>query len=185
MRYTMAMRDRESGFTLLELIVIIAVIAILAAIALPSFLGESRKTKAFSEVQPMFNDMRVRLEQYLQENGSYPLTTGEVTPNPATPGTVRQAFMPVPTDWQPLRLRLSGTDSVFCSYTWSTGRADDDANISNQAKDPAPDGFAFATPSTEWYYLLARCDMDGDGTVFSWYFTSSTNPAILKLGEGN
>jgi prepilin-type N-terminal cleavage/methylation domain-containing protein len=60
------MRDRESGFTLIELMVTVTVIAILAGIALPSFFGEARKNRAISEVQPMFNDLRVRIEQYLR-----------------------------------------------------------------------------------------------------------------------
>jgi len=182
MRYTSStMRDRESGFTLIEMLVTMAVIGILAVIALPSFFSESRKTKAFSEVQPMFNDLRVRLEQFLQENGRYPPTIGEGTLHPASPTSTKQALNPLPTAWQDLKVRISGTDEVYCGYTWATGLANDASNIGPQAAlFPIP----FATPTTDWYYLLAKCDMDGDGKVFSWYFTSSTNPTILKLNEG-
>lgn len=116
------MRARESGFTLVELIVTVAVISILAVIALPSFVGESRKTKAFSEVQPLFNDLRIRLEQHLQENGHYPPTVGETTWNPATPpSTTRQPLDLTMPGWLPLKLRLSGEDKVYCRYTWATG----------------------------------------------------------------
>jgi len=176
------MRDRASGFTLIELMITLAVIAILAVIALPSFFSESRKTKAFSEVQPMFNDLRIRLEQYLQENGRYPATIGEDTLYPAAPSTTRQPLNPLPPAWQAIKVRISGNDSVYCGYTWATGLANDGANIGLQASV-----FGFGTPSppsTDWYYLLAKCDMDGDGATFSWYFASSTNPTILKLNEG-
>jgi prepilin-type N-terminal cleavage/methylation domain-containing protein len=182
------MRDRESGFTLIELLVTLAVISILAVIALPSFFRESRKTKAFSEVQPMFNDLRVRLEQYLQENGTYPPTIGEGTWHPATapsPDMTRQPLHPLPDAWKAIKVRISGNDEVYCGYTWATGLANDSANIGAQASAAAPNGFGFTAPSTDWYYLLAKCDMDGDGKVFSWYFTSSTNPAIQKLNEGS
>jgi prepilin-type N-terminal cleavage/methylation domain-containing protein len=177
------MRDRESGFTLIELMVTIAVISILAVIALPSFLSESRKTKAFSEVQPMFNDLRVRLEQYMQENGQYPPTIGESTLHPATaPSTTRQPINPLPVEWQALKVRISGQDAVYCGYTWVTGLANLTTNIGPVAS-AAP--FSFVAPSTDWYYLLAKCDMDGDGSVFSFYFTSSSNPTIQRLNEGS
>jgi prepilin-type N-terminal cleavage/methylation domain-containing protein len=177
------MRGRESGFTLVELMVAVAVISILAVIALPSFFRESRKTKAFSEVQPMFNDLRVRLEQYLQENGSYPATIGETTLHPtSTPSATRLPINPLPTAWQAVKIRVTGNDQVYCGYTWVTGLANEGANIGPRAS-AAP--FNFTAPSTDWYYLLAKCDMNGDGTVFSWYFASSTNPTIEKLDEGN
>jgi prepilin-type N-terminal cleavage/methylation domain-containing protein len=182
LRYTSAMRDRESGFTLIEMLVTIAVISILAAIALPSFFGESRKNKAFSEVQPLFNDLRIRLEQYLQENGSYPPTVGESIWNPAgAPSTTKVPLDLTMAEWQPLKLRLSGENTVYCRYTWATGLANVGTNIGPRA---SASPFSFTAPSTDWYYVIAKCDMDGDSSAFSWYFTSSTNPAIKPFDEG-
>lgn len=191
MGYTARMRDRESGFTLIEIMVTLAVIAILAVIVMPSFSRESRKTKAFSEVQPMFNDLRVRLEQYLQENGKYPPTIGEGTLHPAGPlNTTQQVLNPLPQAWLDIKVRISGTDQVYCGYTWVTGLANDSANIGPIAKASStttpPVGFGFATaPATDWYYLLAQCNMDGDPAVFSYYFSSSTDQRIQKLNEGS
>lgn len=184
------MRDRESGFTLIEVIVALAVVSILAAIALPSFLGESRKSKAFSEVQPMFNDIRIRLEQHLQEAGHYPITTGEIAYHPPTTGPTKTALEPYPTEWTDLKIRISGNDEVYCSYTWSTGAANVNTNIGTLVRTAKPAGFGFATPTVEWYYVLAKCDMDGlhsatpSDSEYSWYFASSVNPTIDKLNEG-
>jgi prepilin-type N-terminal cleavage/methylation domain-containing protein len=174
------MRDRESGFTLIELMVTVTVIAILAGIALPSFFGEARKNRAISEVQPMFNDLRVRIEQYLQERGNYPASLGEATfyplGAPSSPRTLDPSIAP----WSAIKFRVSGNDRVVCGYTWVTGLASDSSNIGTEASTD----FNFIAPATEWYYLLAKCDMDGDGSTFSWYFTSSINPQIDRRNEG-
>jgi prepilin-type N-terminal cleavage/methylation domain-containing protein len=180
---------REAGFTLIEMLVTLAVIAILAVIALPSFFGESRKSKAFAEVQPMFNDLRVRLEQYLQERGTYPLLSpGEATLHPASaPSATPVDVAPLPAEWLDLKVRISGNDKVSCRYTWATGPASSGtigpvAGGSSTVVPPV--GFGFVAPATEWYYLLAVCDMDG-APGFSYYFTSSVDPTIRKLNEGD
>jgi len=185
-------RDSESGFTLIELMVTIAVISILAAIAIPSFFGETRKATASAEVQPMFNDLRVRLEQYLQENGTYPATIGETTLYPAAPSATPQPLNPLPAAWLAVKIRISGRDQVRCAYTWATGAANDNTNIGPIAAGDfsanPQTGFSFTAPATGWFYLLAKCDMDGinDGTdaTYSWYFTSSVDPTINRLNEG-
>ncbi|TMQ08702.1 MAG: prepilin-type N-terminal cleavage/methylation domain-containing protein [Deltaproteobacteria bacterium] len=188
------MRDRQAGFTLIELLVALAVVSILAAIALPSFFGESRKARASAEVQPMFNDLRVRLEQFMQENGVYPATIGEGTLYPPVqpPPAWSLASNPLPATWQAIRVRPSGIDRLWCAYTWATGKANDASNIGPIAAGSftatPPVGFDFTAPPTDWYYLLAKCDMDGqnDGSdpTFSWYFTSSVDATIRALNEG-
>ncbi len=178
------MRDRQAGFTLIEVIIVLAVVSILAAIALPSFFGESRKSRASSEVQPMFNDLRVRLEEYVQEHGAYPATIGEGTLFPASaPGTA-VSLNPMPTTWQDIKVRISGPDKVVCRYTWATGAANDSGNIGGIASGGAPGGFGFGAPTSAWYYLLAKCDMDKDGATFSYYFSSSVDPTIQSIKPG-
>jgi prepilin-type N-terminal cleavage/methylation domain-containing protein len=183
------MRDREAGFTLIEMMVTVAVIAILAAIALPSFFGEARKNKAFSEVQPMFNDLRVRLEEYLQEHGTYPPTLDETTLHPSLAlGTTRNPINPMPPAWTDIKVRISGPDQVYCGYTWVTGLADVGAGtppVGYGSIGPEATLFGFTRPVTDWYYLLAKCNMDGDAAKFSYYFSSSVTPEIKKLDEGS
>lgn len=174
-----AMRSRESGFTLLEMMVTVVLIAVLAAIALPSFMGETRKTKASAEVQPLFNDLRVRLEEYLQERGAYPPTAGESRWNPSSaPSSTRAPLDLAMAEWLPLKVRPSSDDQVHCRYTFATGPADG-GTIGPQAA-----AFGFAAPSNGWYYLLAKCDMDGDPAVLSWYFASSVDSKIKQIDEG-
>jgi prepilin-type N-terminal cleavage/methylation domain-containing protein len=181
-------RGREAGFTLIELLVTLAVIAILASIAIPSFFSETRKARATAEVTPMFNDLRIRMDQYLQEHGVYPDTLGETTLHPtSSPDGAPHALQPLPTTWTALNIRISGADKVRCGYTWVTSRS------ANGTVGPAPGNvgataaaapFNFTAPANDWYYLLAKCRMDPNHTGFSWYFSSSVDSTILKNNEG-
>ena len=177
-------RELPRGFTLVEVMIVVAIVAVLVAIAVPTFTGTSRKAKGASEVAPYFQDFRVRMDQYQQENGVYPPTIGESTFHPATPGAAKQTILPLPSAWTAIRLRPSGSSEVYCGYTWATGLANDDANVGSIASAAAPDGFRFTVPASNWYYLLAKCNLDGTGG-FSYYFTDSVDTSIRKLNEGN
>jgi type IV pilus assembly protein PilE len=60
----------SAGFTLLELMVTMVVIAILAAIAIPSYSEHIMRGK-ITEATTNLSDMRVKLEQYFQDNRTY------------------------------------------------------------------------------------------------------------------
>lgn len=61
---------RRAGFTLIELLVVIAIISILAAVALPSYADYIRRGK-IAEAMAGLSSMRVKLEQYYQDNRTY------------------------------------------------------------------------------------------------------------------
>jgi prepilin-type N-terminal cleavage/methylation domain-containing protein len=181
-------RRRDAGFTLLELMFVVAIVAILAGVAMPSFFQTSRKAKAMSEVGTMFNDIRVRLDQFYLENGLYPTSQSESSTYPAAPSAAKQSLLPLPADWvgtipnQNISVRLSGDTDVYCAYAWITGLPADGSNIGPIAA-AAP--FNFTAPATNWYYLFAHCDMDGDTSVDSYYFSSSVDTKIIILNEGS
>lgn len=60
----------QSGFTLIELMIVIAIIAIIASIALPSYQDYVARAKV-SEAITGLSDLRVKLEQYFQDTRSY------------------------------------------------------------------------------------------------------------------
>lgn len=81
--YRHALVLRQAGFTLIELMVVIAIVAILAAVALPSYrdyVTRGRIPQATSELA----SMRVKLEQYFQDNRKYEgaCEDGTVAPKP-------------------------------------------------------------------------------------------------------
>lgn len=61
---------RETGFTLIELMVVVAIVAILAAIAMPSYTDYIRRGQV-AEAPTYLADYRVKLEQYYQDYRNY------------------------------------------------------------------------------------------------------------------
>ncbi len=64
------MMRRVSGFTLIELMVVVTVVAILAAIAIPSYTRYVQRGDLVEGTQAL-SQYRVQMEQYYQDNASY------------------------------------------------------------------------------------------------------------------
>jgi len=171
-------RNQQSGFTLLELMVVVTLISVLAAIALPSFTSESRKSKGDSEVAAFFGELAVREEQYAVENGKY-LSTGasETSTFPTTPAAAAQTLGTLPTTWQTLKARTPES-AARCGYVVIAGTKTDAAGAL------ATGSFGFTVPAKNWFYILAHCDLDGNTAVDSYYFMSNDDARIQKTNYG-
>lgn len=99
--------ERESGFTLVELMIAIAIIGILAAVALPAYQDYVKRGRIAEPVSAL-SDMRVKMEQYYQDNRSY--TVAGAGDSCGTPGS---SIAPKPVD----------TD--FWTYTCPTKSSDE------------------------------------------------------------
>ncbi len=76
-------RRRESGFSLIELMVVVAIIGILAAIAIPIFTGAASKARA-SEAALQLNRLAKGAKTWHNANSSFP--QGTAAPLPGTDG---------------------------------------------------------------------------------------------------
>ena len=62
---------KESGFTIIELLIVIAIIGILATLVLTNFQGAQAKGRDTVRKNDI-NSLYQKLEEYFNENGSYP-----------------------------------------------------------------------------------------------------------------
>jgi general secretion pathway protein G len=65
--------NREAGFTLIELMVVIVILGLLAGLILPRFIGESDKAKQ-QTARTQIAILETALKMYKLDNGSYPTT---------------------------------------------------------------------------------------------------------------
>lgn len=168
----------QRGFTLIEILVAVALIGVLAAVAVMSFGKQTRKARG-SEVNAMFAALRVAQEQYHLENGTYlSLSAGEGTLHPATPRPQSQALTPMPASWTSARVALP-FERGYCGYTVVAGRA------GTAVSGTKANEFGLAgSPAADWYYLYAKCDLNGNGARDSHYFSWSGDTRIQKQNEG-
>ena len=66
---------RNSGFSLVELMIVIVIIGVLAAVAVPIYSNNVMKAK-MSEADASLGSIRTQLRVYYGENGEYPAETG-------------------------------------------------------------------------------------------------------------
>ncbi|MBX3156671.1 MAG: type II secretion system protein [Deltaproteobacteria bacterium] len=171
-------RDLQAGITLMEVMVAVAVLGILVKLALPTLAGGAHKVNGDSEVAAFMGEIRLRQAQFQLEHGRY-LSTGsdETHKFPATRAMQPQALGALPATWTQLRLQPPG-EGLRCSYVAIAGAAESTPGAT------ATGAFGFVKPKGAWYYVLAHCDLDGDSSLDSYYFTSSTDAAIKKLNPG-
>lgn len=66
----MHQRTRSSGFTLIEIMIVVAIVAILAAIAYPAYTDQVRKTRR-ADAKATLMDFAQGAERFYTQNGTY------------------------------------------------------------------------------------------------------------------
>ena len=70
--------NKDEGFTLIELMVVVMIIAVLIAIAIPSFLG-FRKSAQDRSAQAELRNVLLSEKAFWLDNGDYTQTTADIT----------------------------------------------------------------------------------------------------------
>jgi prepilin-type N-terminal cleavage/methylation domain-containing protein len=169
----------DRGFTLIEVMLVVALIGILAAIALPSFLGTTRKAKADSEVLPNLVEIGTKQEAFNLRTGVYFSATSWLPIAPASVNQHKQALV-APADWAPLKVVMP-EENGRCAYFTMAGGSSTVGAVS--LAELTACGFTYDPPPLNWYLALAVCDTDGD-SVQSCYLTTSDNSEVRKMRNG-
>ena len=150
---------RQSGFTLIELMIAVAIVGILTAIALPSYRNYVIRGKLVAGVGALAN-MRTQMEQYYQDNRTYatvsapsivtPCVANAVVASNGTPFNVScSASSDAPTATT-YTLRATGTGAVAGAvYTI------DQANNMTTVAFPTPWG---SVPASNGCWIMRKGD---------------------------
>lgn len=74
--------QKQSGFTLVEIMIVVAIVGILSAVAIPMYTSYMARGKLV-DAQSALTTARVALEQYYQDNRTYANTATKTSPCPA------------------------------------------------------------------------------------------------------
>ena len=115
-------KKRESGFTLMELMVVIVIVAILAAVAVPLYVNYVRDAQR-TEAKGAIGAVITAEQTYFQLNGKYIVDTFVKNPVPGTNQNLNCDLTETLNNWQISVTTASGTGFTVLAIGNSSGPA--------------------------------------------------------------
>ena len=174
-------RRGVSGFTLMELMIVVAIIGILAAVAVPVYLGYVKRAKA-SEAFTLLQGIRETEEAYFAEFKRY---TNDIAWEPYTPGGGQPCSRT--TDWNLaagsgwLDLGFVPGGPTYYAYSVESGYT---GGVLQAGAPPATPGTPSWGALRPWFRAIAEGDADCDGANARFYI-SSRNKTVVKCDTTN
>jgi type IV pilus assembly protein PilA len=155
------MRNKQKGFSLIELLIVVAIILIIAAIAIPNLLRSKMAANEASAVGSL-RTLNTASVTFSTSYGSYPGTLSVL--GPVTAGTNASSTLADLID----SVLASGTKSGY-SFTWSTGSTDNNGNYLNYSITAGPT--SLGTTGQRYFYTdqsgVIRANVSAAATVTS------------------
>ena len=166
-------RQRQGGFSLIEMMIVVAIIGILAAIAVPSYISYVQRSRT-AEAITFLAEIRQRQEAYRAEFGQYcsvsaapgsAIDSGGWAPATLPTGGELIGWGGTPGDWDHLGANPDGP--VRFQYRTTAGPP---------GSSPGVPGF----PTTDfWFVAQAQADLDADGRRVVFEIYSPTNQIFI------
>ncbi len=186
----MSEKTNSAGFTLIELMFAVVILGILVAVSVVAYTKNIRKARS-GEVPVVIGELKTREEAWYAEHGYYlgvchspsgsrtegDCQEGQYWPDLAGKGQAVSAVN-LPDRWRLLRINVSS--ALYCQYEVIAGKAGDSQNIGSLGTEMFP-----STPARNWYYVLARCDWDGDRNTNEIYWQRDDWNQFVRTGDLN
>jgi Tfp pilus assembly protein PilE len=175
--------------------IVVAIIGILSTLAVFAYRKVTGSAEVETEIAAIFAELRVRQEEYHAEEGTY-LSTGADESGMFPPGAP-VAPGEAPIDISPLLAAADGTGATPV-HKWALLRMRPRksqlrcayVSIAGPGGGGSIGGIASGNfnmtvvPESNWYYLIARCDADGDSGTDSFYFARHDHEGMAVKDKG-